>query len=160
MIYLACPYNDPNPVMRRWRVNVATRAATICHDRGIPVFSPLTHGFHFGKSGLVRQPWAYWSKIDLPILTNACTHIAVIKLKGWENSEGVTAERAAAGERGIKQLWISRCSSCGKSLVDHSPFGAMDMGICLNPKPDIRSLLDAALDSRLYFDLPLAEELA
>lgn len=122
MIYLAIPIKHPDPLIESWRVQVATRAAASLHDAGIPVFSPATHGYGFAKLSSTRQGWDYWSKIDLPILLNCCSILAILELDGWKESEGVNSEILEASLLGrIPIAYIKWCSNCSCRLIDHSP---------------------------------------
>lgn len=120
MIYLATPIKHTDPTVESWRVQVATRAAASLHDAGIPVFSPATHGHGFAKIAGTRQGWDYWSRVDLPILTNCCSMLAVLNLSGWTESVGVQCEIRESGIVGIPIVHIKFCI-CGEALVHHTP---------------------------------------
>lgn len=92
MIYLAVPIKHDDPAVVKFRVGTANLIAARLHDAGIPVFSPASHSEAFIELCKVRQPWGYWSAVDLPILLRCCNFLAVIGLPGWRESVGVSAE--------------------------------------------------------------------
>lgn len=99
-VYLATPIKHDNPDIESERCNYATEIASYFHDAGIPVFSPASHGQPINAKSVKRQDWTYWSKIDLPILMNCCTHLVVICSPGWSTSTGVSSEILTAGRCG------------------------------------------------------------
>ena len=100
-VYLATPIKHDNPDIEFERCDYATSIASYFHDAGIPVFSPASHGKPINDRSTKRQDWAYWSKVDLPILMCCCTHLVVICADGWTNSTGVSSEILTAGDVGI-----------------------------------------------------------
>lgn len=110
LVYLACPMKHNNRAVVQSRCEAATRVAAYLHDNDIPVFSPATHGL--GLTSVIaktarQQPWEYWAKIDLPILTNCCTRLVVLALPGWEESIGVRAEIDTARSIGLPVILLS-----------------------------------------------------
>jgi len=101
VIYLAIPIKHNNPEIEGARIECANRIAALFHDRGIPVFSPASHGGAFARHGSNGRGWDYWKKIDLPILTLCCSKMLIVKIPGWQESRGIQVERAAAMEVGI-----------------------------------------------------------
>lgn len=118
MIYLATPISHEDPKAEAFRIATATRAASILHAAGIPVFSPASHGGPIASLSSIRQSWDYWERVDIPILTCCCTHLVVLCMEGWEKSVGVKAEIRAAGETGLLLTYVSLCR-CGKPLRKH-----------------------------------------
>lgn len=91
MIYLASPYSDPDPTIEEARYILACAATVSLMEKGYMVFCPIVmcHPLvaHFGLKG----NWDYWGQYDL-VMLRKCDELYVLKLTGWENSEGVTSE--------------------------------------------------------------------
>lgn len=105
LIYLACPYDHPDPKVRRVRVSTATRMTAFLTDAGASVYSPLTHSAELVKLK-VHKSGPEWLMIDLPFLEAA--HILfVLTLPGWQESEGVGKELILFRERGKPIFFIS-----------------------------------------------------
>jgi hypothetical protein len=88
--YLACPYSDPDPVVREQRFEQATRFAAELTAEGRVVFSPVTHNHPLVSLGM-RHGWDAWRNTDLTYL-RLCQRLAVLCLPGWWQSTGVPAE--------------------------------------------------------------------
>lgn len=108
MIYLATPIKHEDPAVVAFRIATANQVAAKLHDAGIPVFSPASHSEAFIDLCEVRQPWSYWSAVDLPILKRCCSVLAVIAVPGWMESVGVSAEISEAEAIGMKVILIDR----------------------------------------------------
>lgn len=91
MIYLACPYNHPDPDVRRARFDAVTRVAADFMSRGIAVFSPITHSHPIAEVGDLPRGWDFWADYDRRMI-EICDRLVVLKLDGWRHSAGVAAE--------------------------------------------------------------------
>jgi len=105
MIFLASPYTDPDPRVRRarYRAAVAFCARHVLHDQEHrPIFSPIVHSHPVAEAApaLQKEPTEFWMALNAPFL-EAASQLWVLGLSGWEKSEGIAAERAAAETRGI-----------------------------------------------------------
>ena len=90
--YLAVPYSHSNPDMMTRRFETACLVAARMMRDGLVPFSPLSHSVPVASyGGLHGTDHAFWMKQDLPIL-EVCDVLAVLKLPGWEKSQGVRAE--------------------------------------------------------------------
>lgn len=98
MIYLASPYSDPDPAVQEERFRAVCCQAAEMMGKGLYVFSPVAHCHPIAAYGLPRD-YSYWKGYNLAFLT-VCTELVVLKLPGWEVSEGVTGEIALAKELG------------------------------------------------------------
>lgn len=94
MIYLASPYNHPDPAVRQARYDAACRAAAGLIRRGHVVFSPISHSHGIARYGLPVD-WGFWERYDRQFLA-ACDELWVLMLDGWQASRGVQAEIAIA----------------------------------------------------------------
>lgn len=101
MIYLACPYSDPDPDVRERRFQVVNKAAGALIQKGAHVFSPISHTHPIVLVSNLPQAWSYWREYDQEILA-CCSEMVILMLDGWRESEGVQAEIAIAGTRKMK----------------------------------------------------------
>ena len=104
MVYLACPFSDPNPAVRQQRFDAACQATAALMWAGLKVFSPITHSFPLMRYGLAGD-WKFWESYDRAHL-EACTALAVLMLDGWKESVGVQAELAIAAELELPVMLI------------------------------------------------------
>jgi hypothetical protein len=100
LIYIASPYShkDPEEIDRNFeRVSKYTAQ---CTSLGEVVLSPITHGHTLSQFVKMPQNWEFWQNICETMLIN-CDSLRVLKMNGWETSEGVTAEIEFAKAHGI-----------------------------------------------------------
>lgn len=100
LAYLAVPYSDPNPAVREERFQAANSAAARLFQQGRQVYSPISHSHPITLAGKLPEQFSFWAKFDLDMLAR-CEELLVLRLPGWRDSVGVTAEIAAAREYGI-----------------------------------------------------------
>ena len=100
MIYLACPYSDPDRAVRVMRFEYANRAAAKLMREGAFVFSPISHTHPIAEAGTLPGDWNYWRAYDTAMIA-ACDKLIVLKAPGWDKSEGVLAEMEIAAEHGL-----------------------------------------------------------
>jgi len=105
MIYLASPFNHPDPLVREQRFQAASRAAAALVRAGVTVFSPIAHSYPIALHG-VPTTWEYWARVDCELLSK-CDVLAVLMLPGWDNSAGVQAEIAWAQELGLPIVYLT-----------------------------------------------------
>jgi hypothetical protein len=94
IVYLACPYTDPNPAVRLGRYKLATRAAAYIATHGYVVYSPITmtHPMDIIMGGMTKKPNSnYWYEFDEAFM-EVCTRMIVLMIDGWESSKGVKRE--------------------------------------------------------------------
>lgn len=107
-IYLASPYTDPDPAIRRARFETVTRAAGALMQRRLVVFSPITMGHPISEACAdIPVEFAYWETACLSYLEGWATRLVVLTLDGWRESRGVTAEIAAAAKVGLPVEYLS-----------------------------------------------------
>lgn len=105
MIYLACPYNHPDPAVKQQRFEAVNRAAArLMHD-GAAIFSPISHTHPIALAGELPGGWDYWERYDREML-GMCAALYVLMLDGWEQSVGVTAEINIARELGLPITYL------------------------------------------------------
>jgi len=105
LVYLACPYSHPDPAVRFMRAQLASLTAAELMREGSPVFSPLSHSHMMSENGGLPDEWAFWERVDRPILRQ-CERMIVLKLDGWDKSVGVAAEIKIADELDIPIEYI------------------------------------------------------
>jgi Domain of unknown function (DUF1937) len=94
IIYLACPYTDPDPSVRERRFHAATRAAASLIKEGHIVYSPITmthpiDTFLTGDTTTLGSD--YWVNFDEAFM-DLCSEIVVLKISGWDKSSGIQRE--------------------------------------------------------------------
>lgn len=100
MIYLACPFRNPDPLVQRRRCAAAHYVAAKLFLKGKFVFSPLTHNETLIDIINDAVPGEHWMQFDLKVFS-ICTELYVLKMDGWEQSKGVTMEIAYAKVKGL-----------------------------------------------------------
>ena len=95
LTYLACPYSHPDREVRVERFEAANVASAHLMALGKVVFSPISHTHPIAEVADLPKGWDYWKEFDLAYLSCSC-EVYVLKLGGWEESKGVTAEIATA----------------------------------------------------------------
>ena len=99
LVYLACPYSHTDPLVMQYRFEAVTAVAAKLMLDGLSVFSPITHCHHLD---IENHSWEdFWKPLDFSFLER-CSTIIVLKLDGWEISEGVTDEIEFAKQKGIE----------------------------------------------------------
>lgn len=101
LVYLAAPYSHPDESVRESRfLIINAEASHLMRDRGLRIFSPISHSHSIAVAGGLPGDWDFWESFDRAIL-NVCFKMIVLTLPGWQESKGVTAEIALAKEMGI-----------------------------------------------------------
>lgn len=105
MIYLASPYSDPDSAVMEQRFDAVCRKAGELMKAGEVIYSPIAHTHPIAvRTGLPRD-WEFWQRFDREMLRCA-SEVRILKLPGWETSNGVCAERTIAHELGIPVVEI------------------------------------------------------
>ena len=99
MIYLASPYSDPDPLVRKARFDAACDRAALMLSAGRLVYSPVVFGHALAERGLPGD-WTFWAEHNHAMLERSVS-LEVLALPGWEGSEGVRAEIAIARSLGL-----------------------------------------------------------
>jgi hypothetical protein len=107
LIYFATPYTCQGrkslTVRERIegeRFRVVTEVSILLFKRGLVFYSPITQShtqkqIAIGMGLTLGGDFSFWSKFDLAILS-FCTDLYVLKVSGWDTSEGVLGEMAEA----------------------------------------------------------------
>lgn len=103
LIYLATPYTclgRKSTVVRKRiegeRFRIVTEVSILMFKRGLIFYSPITQSHSqkqiaLGMGFSLEGDWPFWSKFDLSILA-FCTDLYILKIPGWDTSEGVQGE--------------------------------------------------------------------
>ena len=104
LVYLAAPYNHPDPAVTQARMEAFYIAAANLTNEGYHVVSPLL--FHpIASRGLVGGDWKFWKEHAGALLT-VCERLYVLTLEGWLDSEGVTSEIELARQLGLPITYL------------------------------------------------------
>ena len=93
VIYLAAPYRAQNPDIERARMQAVKNVSDRLIREGQVIFSPLEYTEVMQQRGIV--PPQGWYLFDLAVL-RGCVKLLVLALPGWQESQGVIMEIAAA----------------------------------------------------------------
>lgn len=99
LAYLACPYSHPDSAVRKRRLFAANWMASRLLAEGVYVYSPLTHNLPLDQQGTLTG-WKNWQTFDL-LMVSRCDKVIVMKMDGWQSSEGVLAECRHAQSLGL-----------------------------------------------------------
>lgn len=105
MIYLASPYSHPDPAVRHGRFREACRAAGRLMHGGATVFSPIAHSHPIAVECGLPLAFEWWERADREWIA-MCSEVVVLRLDGWEQSNGIRCEVAIAAELGIPVRYI------------------------------------------------------
>ena len=96
VIYLATPYNHPDPEVREQRYRRALEYATILLGIGAFVYSPILHNHHpIAIKADLGRGWEFWKAFDCALIER-CDILAVAQIEGWQESVGIKAEESYA----------------------------------------------------------------
>lgn len=106
-IYIATPYNDPDPAVCRARFEAVTRYAAHLVKSGLTVYSPITHSHPMAEAlPSLGLGWTHWQRHDMAYIP-MCAAIHVLMLPGWKESTGVQAEIVIFKEAGKPVLYVN-----------------------------------------------------
>lgn len=107
VVYLAAPYSDPSPDIRRIRAMVASRCAGWLIRQGFSVLSPLSMGHAIGQESPDLDPtWEGWKDACLAML-DASDMLMALMLRGADTSRGMACELEYAHKHGIPVRYIT-----------------------------------------------------
>jgi len=104
LYYLASPYSHDNTNMRQERYEAVNDATIILLRQQVYAFSPITYNHPMERHNLPTD-WAFWKPYDIAFLER-CDAVLVLKLDGWRESIGVTAEIEKAISLGIPVQYL------------------------------------------------------
>jgi hypothetical protein len=101
LVYLAGPYSHPDENIRLERFEALNRTAAILMNRGVLIYSPISHTHPIAMAGALPLGFDFWEKYDRAIL-ECCYKLIVVRIHGWATSKGVHAEINIAMELGLE----------------------------------------------------------
>lgn len=113
MVYLCSPYtNKSRHIMDYREEQVSITAARLTHKLGVTFFLPITQSARMSSlmPGLFGHTFATWKDIDLDAIDHS-DEVWVLKLPGWRESIGVTAEINHAKKKGKPVKYINHKTS-------------------------------------------------
>jgi hypothetical protein len=108
MIYIASPYNHPDPNIREERYQrVLDFTARLMIEERMVVYSPIVHNHPIAVKHGLPTGWDFWNKFDHQMVSRA-TKLIVFTDDGWDTSKGVAAEILIAQDCGIPIHYMSK----------------------------------------------------
>ena len=106
LVYLACPYSDPQMSVQQFRFEMANRMAAHLMKKGYFVFSPISMCHPIAVQCGLPGSFDFWADLDRAFLS-CCNKMVVLQLPGWKDSKGIKAEIKIADEFKIDIEFIS-----------------------------------------------------
>lgn len=100
LIYLASPYSDPDPAVMARRAACVIAVTARLLKEGKHVFSPIAYSHQFATEHGMGTDWETWKEFGTAMM-NMFGRLAILRIPGWEQSEGLNAERWHAGQSGV-----------------------------------------------------------
>lgn len=105
-IYLATPYTSPNCFIEAVRFKKVSKKAGELIKLGYIVFSPISHSHPIAlEHASMPRNAKFWMKQSREFI-KWCDVVCVLKLEGWKDSVGVSAEMSLAEEFGKRIHFI------------------------------------------------------
>lgn len=117
IVYLAAPLSHPERWVMDFRERMATEAAAyLVATTGLTVLSPLTnscpisramdslYGCKHGPMGFLSQD--FWVQQFDRDLLEACSTLAILRLEGWDYSQGIKTEIEIAKDKDIEIVYL------------------------------------------------------
>lgn len=105
MIFVSAPYYDFDKDIIRSRVAIVSKYCGRLISEGKIAISPICLGHLVVEHCSMPNDFNYWEKYSIKVLSK-CNELHVLKIKGWEESRGVSAEIKYAVRHKIKIKYI------------------------------------------------------
>lgn len=105
MLFISSPFSHKDKAIENARVEEVNKYIAELTSQGFHVFSPITYGTTILKYKKLPSDWKFWKDFCEAFLEK-CEEMWVLKLDGWDTSEGVAAEIQFAIENNIKIKYI------------------------------------------------------
>lgn len=103
--YVASPYSHSSPLIREERYICACHYIADCLKRGEWVYSPIVHCHEIAKTWEMPKDADFWHSYNVAMLSGAA-RLRVLRLDGWDVSDGVKREIEVASKLGIPYILI------------------------------------------------------
>lgn len=103
MIYLAQPYSDPSLEVMNDRFEAALAAVAHLVRKHQVVYSPVVHFHSVAAYHDLPRSFEFWETINRHMMRRA-DEFYVLRLPGWQQSIGLTAELAYAKLLGLSEI--------------------------------------------------------
>ena len=100
MIYLASPYSHPLAQTRQWRFLKAQQFVWVHLQMGRTLISPIVYGHQFAEMYGAEYAAGAWSVFNFDLFSH-CDELWILRLPGWEQSEGIAMEIEWAKNMGL-----------------------------------------------------------
>jgi len=104
--YLGLPYTHEDKFMLHFRAEVSNMIAAKLTLEGRIIFAPISAWHHIAMKYDLPGNFEYWEKLDEAFI-KVSKKLLVIKLPGWDTSNGVTLEKKIANENGVPIEYIN-----------------------------------------------------
>lgn len=88
--YLGSPYAKYEHGLDE-AARIVTMCAGVLMSRGWRIYCPITHGHAVESYQSLPRSWEFWKEQDQPFI-DAAADLIVLKMKGWQDSVGLTYE--------------------------------------------------------------------
>lgn len=105
-IYLATPYSHPDPDRRILRYQAAEQISKDIALRRIAVYCPIVHWHFAAVNHELPTDHEFWEAQNHPFMI-ACDEAWFVKLDGWEQSRGMTAEAQFCRGLNVPMKWFN-----------------------------------------------------
>lgn len=106
MIYLASPYSHPDPLIRKTRFLLAQQCVAMMLSKRKFVYSPIVHCHEIATKYDLPSDFEFWRDYNFDMLRRADA-LRVLKISGWDTSEGVLAESRLANELNLDRGFVN-----------------------------------------------------
>jgi Domain of unknown function (DUF1937) len=99
-IYLATPYTHERADIMSRRYDAAVSICAQLFNQGEFVFSPIVHCHPIAITHDLLRDYIFWQRYSERMIS-AANEVWVVKLPGWKESRGISAEMEFAAKQGI-----------------------------------------------------------
>ncbi len=107
MIYVGCPYSDPDHLVRADRAAEVSRFVAQYVRKGHILYSPIASWHHIAEKYTLPKDFQFWKQLDFQILRFA-SEMWVLRLDGWPKSVGLAGEMDMARDLYIPIVHFNR----------------------------------------------------
>lgn len=105
LIFISSPFSHKDKTIENKRVEIVNKVVAEYTALRLNVFSPITFGTTLLKYKEMPTDWEFWKNFCESFLEK-CDELWVLKMEGWDESAGVSAEIQFAIENNITVRYI------------------------------------------------------